>query len=64
MTDDFNKWTRPPIDWGAVDDELRTILHKNSSVTDGIVAMGEGKDSNYRKLLGDLRALLRKVSGQ
>lgn len=56
--------TAEELYWANVDAEMRAILHRNSDVPDGILAMGEGKDSNYRKLLTELRALMRKVGAR
>lgn len=47
---------RPPIDWGEVDEELLSILQRALVYSDG--------GARDQKVIGDLRALLRKVSGR
>lgn len=47
---------RPPINWGDVDHELLSILSRALVYIDG--------STRDKKVISDLRTLLRKVSGQ
>jgi hypothetical protein len=49
------RWVRDALDWGAVDSTLRAAVYKTRE--------GNAQDRT-ESLLSDLRALLRKVSGQ